>query len=56
MLKVIIIYIDKKTGFNYKNNYKYYKLANFYPDTISKINFRLLIVMLYILSELKSRN
>lgn len=29
MFKAITIYINKKTIFNYKNNYKYYKFANF---------------------------
>lgn len=29
MFKLITIYTSKKIGFNCKNNYKHYKLANF---------------------------
>lgn len=43
--KAITIYNNKKIGFDYKNNYKYYKLATFLLDIINKINFRLLIIM-----------
>lgn len=49
MPKALIVYFNKKVEFNYKNNYRYYKLANFQLNIISKVNFKLLIVILYIL-------
>lgn len=54
--KAITIYTNKKAWFNYKNNYKYYKLATFGLDTIKKIYFELLIMILYTSLGLKSRN
>lgn len=56
MSKVVIIYTSEEARFNYKNNYKHYKLATFWLDIISKVNFRLLIVMSYITSKLRLRN
>lgn len=56
MLKAIIIYIDEEVEFDYKNNHEHHKSANFRLDTISIVNFRLLVVILYILSGLRSRN
>lgn len=55
MLKAIIVYFRKKKEFGYKNNYGYNKSANFCLNNISKINYKTLIVMLYILSELSLR-
>ena len=51
--KAIIICFGKKEKFDYKNNYKCGKLANFRLDNISKFNCRMLIVLLYILSRLR---
>lgn len=45
--KAITIYSEEKVGFYCKNNPKCGKLANFRLDTISKINFKTLVVMLY---------
>lgn len=55
-LKDITICSSKKPGFNYKNNHKNCKLANFKLDIINEINVRLLIVISYISSELELIN
>ena len=54
--KVITIYDGKKAGFDYKNNHEHYKLAIFWIDVICKVNFRLLVMMSYILLGLGSKN
>ena len=48
----ITVYSREKAEFDYKNNYRYGKLANFWLDTINKIKSKILIVMSYILSGL----
>lgn len=53
---VIIICFREKTILNCKNNYKCNKLANFWPDIMNKINYKILVVILYISSKLKLRN
>ena len=53
--KAITICSRKKERFNYKNNYRCSKLANFRVDNISKINCRMLVVLLYTLLELGSK-
>ena len=53
--KVITVCFGKKVEFNHKSNHGYSKLANFRLDTISKINSKTLVIMLYTLSELGSR-
>lgn len=55
LLKVVIICSIKKIRFDYKNNHGYGKLDNFWLDTISKINFKMLKIILYILLMLKFR-
>lgn len=52
----MIIYLRKKAGFYYKNNHRYNKLANSRLNIISKINLKILIVILYTLLELESKN
>lgn len=47
--KTVIICFRKKAKFDYKNNYRYSKLAYFWLDTINKTNLKILIVILYIL-------
>lgn len=54
--KAKIIYIIEIIRFDYKNNYKYFILANFLLDNISKISFKLLIITIYILLKLRLRN
>lgn len=56
MTKAISVYTYKKVGFDSKNNHGRYKSAIFRLDTISKANFKLLVVMSYILSRLELRN
>lgn len=48
----LTIYFKKKEEFNCKNNYGRNKLANFWLDNISKINYTMLIVFLYTLLKL----
>ena len=43
--KAVTICFEKKEGFNCKNNYKYTKLANFWLDNSSKINYKRLVVL-----------
>lgn len=47
--KALIICFEKKVEFDCKNNYGYNKLANFWLDTISKINFKIPVIILYTL-------
>lgn len=56
MPKIKPICTSKKAEFNGKNNYMHYKLASFQLNSINKVNFRFLIIMLYTLSELRLRN
>lgn len=53
--KTITINSEKEVGFKYKNNHKYNKSANFWLDNISKIDCRILVILLYTLSKLKSK-
>lgn len=50
------IYIIEIIRFDYKNSYKYFKLANFLLNNISKISFKLLIIVIYILLKYRLRN
>lgn len=45
--KAIIISFRKKEEFDCKNNHGYNKLANFWLDNNSKINYKILIVLSY---------
>lgn len=54
-LKVIIFYSREKIRFNCKPNLKKDKLANFWLDIINKINYKILVVILYTSLELKSK-
>lgn len=45
--KAITICSREKKGFDYKNNDKRNKSANFWQDNISKINCRTLVVLSY---------
>lgn len=51
--KVLIIYFREKAIFDCKHNYKRSKSANFWLDSISKINCKRLVVMLYTLLGLR---
>lgn len=51
----VTICFKAKAELDCKNNYKCGKLANFWLVTINKINFKMLVVMLYTLSGLGSR-
>lgn len=53
--KVITVCSRKEEEFDCNNNYGYGKSTNFRLDNISKINYRMLVVFLYTLSELGSR-
>lgn len=53
LLKVSIVYFEEKIRFNFKNNYKYSKMANFLSNIIHKIDCKTLIVILYTLLELR---
>lgn len=53
--KALTVFFKEKKGFDYKNNYKYDKLANFCLDNIFKINYKILVILLYILSKLELR-
>lgn len=46
--KVVISCSKEEAEFDYKNNHGCGKLANFWIKIISKINFKTLVVMLYI--------
>lgn len=51
--KIVTGYFGEKTRFDYKNNYGYSKLANFWLDIIGKINCKIPVVILYILLGLR---
>lgn len=51
--KILSIYFGKRAKFDCKNNYGHNKLTNFSLDTISKMNFRILVIMSYILLRLR---
>ena len=53
--KILTICSGKEKGFDYKNNHGCGKSANFWPDNISKMNYRMLIVLSYISLGLGSR-
>ena len=55
LFKAIIIYFKEEKRFNCKINYRCNKLANFWLDYISKINYKMLVVLLYTLLELESK-
>lgn len=56
ILKAITILTSNEARLDYKKNYRYYKLANFWLDTIRKFNFTLLVIILYTLLKLSLRN
>lgn len=51
--KTITVYFENKKRFDYKNNHGCSKSANFYLDNISKINYRMLVILSYTLSKLR---
>lgn len=53
--KAVTICSEKEEKFDYKNNHGYNKLANSRLDNISKINYRILVVLSYISSGLGLR-
>ncbi len=53
--KAVIVYSKEEKGFDCKNNHKYGKSVNFWLDNISKISYRILIVLSYTSSGLESR-
>ena len=53
--KTINICSGEEEGFDYKNNHGCSKSANFRLDNISKINCRILVILLYTSSRLKSK-
>lgn len=53
--KDVNIYSKEKNGFDYKNNHKCSKSANFQLDNISKSNCRILVIISYILSGFELR-
>lgn len=55
LFKSITIYFKEDKRFDYKNNQKYNKSVNFQLDNISKINYKMLVILSYILSKLMSR-
>lgn len=55
LLKVITVCFRDKVGFDCKNNHRYSKSTNFWLNIIDKINCKILVVMLYILSRLRLR-
>ncbi len=54
--KSITVYTGEEAGFDCKNNHGRCKSAIFWLDTISKVNFRSLVLMSYTLSGLELRN
>ncbi len=56
MSKAITVCTGEEAGFDCKNNHGRCKSAIFRLDTISKVNFRLLVVMSYTSSGLRLRN
>ena len=55
LLNVITIYFRKIVRFNYKNNHGHNKLDNFGLNIISKINYKILIIISYTLLGFKLR-
>ena len=55
LAKTITVCSGEEEGFDCKNNYKCGKSTNFRLDNISKINYKMLVVLSYILSELGTR-
>ena len=53
--KVVTVYFGEEERFDCKNNYGCSKLANFRLNNISKFNYRMLVVLSYILLGLGSR-
>ncbi len=53
--KAITTCFRKKEGFDSKNNHRCGKSANFQIDNISKINYRMLVILLYTSLGLGSR-
>lgn len=45
--KAITIYSTEKEEFDYKNNHRYNKSANFQLNNIGKINYKTLVVLSY---------
>ena len=50
--KIVTVCSGEETGFDCKNNHKRNKLTNFRQDITSKINYKMLVVISYILLEL----
>lgn len=55
LFKAIIVCSREEKRFNSNNNYKYSKLANFWLNNNNKINYKILVVLLYILLGLESK-
>lgn len=55
LLKVVTICFEEKEEFDYNKNHRHGKLANFRLDNISKIDYKMLVVLSYISSRLGSR-
>lgn len=53
--KAVSVCFREEKAFNYKNNHNCNKLANFRLDNMSKINCKMLVVLLYTLSRLGLR-
>ena len=53
--KAITVYSREKKGFDCNNNHRCGKSANFWPNNISKINYKMLVILLYTLLGLGSR-
>ena len=46
--KTVTVCSGEKKGFDYKNNHGYDKSANFWLDNISKINYKMLVILVVI--------
>lgn len=55
LIKAVTVWFRKIAGFDYKNSHRFNKLTIFQLNTISKINFRILVVISYISWGLRSR-
>ena len=53
--KAVTVYSKEEEEFNYKNNHDYSKSTNSWLDNISKINYKILVVLSYRLSRLGLR-
>lgn len=53
--KAVTVCTGKDKTFDYKNNHECNKSANFWLDNMSKINCKMLIVLLYTTWRLRSR-